>query len=115
MGVIHASECPKVEQIPEADIREIEQIINGVAERREKDEKLKKTISAKENNRKHERKDSESGLQTIITDKWELFEEQQPLIVKNSDEEDPFAASMTLPAVHVHSKSQDLPDLISFL
>lgn len=147
MGVIHASDCPRVEQIPEEDIREIELIINGVAERWDMDEKKqskvtypkkeKKSIAVKEanNNGKqqngHDRKESKSSLQTIITDKWEVFEEEEPkkvidgrngdgyfgngIMMVNEGGNDPFAASMTLPALHVHSKSEDFPDLISFL
>jgi hypothetical protein len=98
MGVIHASDCPKVEQISEADIREIEQILNGVGERAQKNGKFKE----KKTQQKHERTDSNGSLQTVITDKWEVFDEEQRM------------NSTDLPIIHVQTKSQDLPDLISF-
>uniref|UniRef100_A0A5B7BUE4 ENTH domain-containing protein n=1 Tax=Davidia involucrata TaxID=16924 RepID=A0A5B7BUE4_DAVIN len=115
IGVLNASECPKVQKIPQEDIRELERIINGVSQKP---------------NMNHEDNDSTSGLRTIITNNWEVFDDDlirvnnnigeettsSSDIGKNTVSENPFAASnFTFPALQVDGNNGGIPDLISFL
>ncbi|CAK9159345.1 unnamed protein product [Ilex paraguariensis] len=124
IGVINASECPKIEQIPEEDIRELEDIINGVSEKSDMNRSVpqeEKAIVLREDEQKY----SKSSLKTIVTDNWEVFDEDSMKIngesrsvamEKSMVRENPFAVSL-IPSAHhhVYAKSEDLPDLISFL
>ncbi|CAL5400109.1 unnamed protein product [Camellia sinensis] len=126
IGVINASECPKVEQVPEEDIRQLECII-GVSKAQQEDHYNDKAIvvaADKEIIAVHEEKrdlKSNLALQTIITNNWEVFDED--LIRFNGDsgsrtpiKEDPFAACLITVdhPYYVNGNHQELPDLISF-
>ncbi|KAJ8442623.1 hypothetical protein Cgig2_008399 [Carnegiea gigantea] len=71
IGILYATECPKIEQIPDEDFVELERIINGGGVTSSKTTmaypKERMTgIDIKENNKL---------LKTVITDKWEVFDE----------------------------------------
>ncbi|GAB4838100.1 hypothetical protein Ancab_027631 [Ancistrocladus abbreviatus] len=79
IGLLDATECPKVERIPEEDIQELERIIYGVVE----EEKAivvseERTVSVMDGAPKGHKKDlssSCSSMMTVITHEWELFED----------------------------------------
>jgi len=80
IGVINASEFPKVEQIPDEDIRDLERIINnGVFKGKNLDgngmQPEDRAIVLKESGAVVEGRKSSRALKTIITEKWEVFEE----------------------------------------
>lgn len=115
IGVLNASECPKVEHIPEEDIRELERIINGVSE---------KTIMPHDEDKALHTNGGTKAMKTIITEKWEVFDEDFKLITTGQGTDlphhvdkpttitqDPFAASLIFPP----SYNQGIPDLISFV
>ncbi|KAG8382648.1 hypothetical protein BUALT_Bualt05G0099200 [Buddleja alternifolia] len=111
IGVVNASEFPVVDRIPEEGIHELEQIINGFDEWKQNEEKaivVVKSEPEKINNHHEGNKESYmKELRTIITDKWEKFDEdfapKNPFIVTSG------------PLKTYNSKHQELPDLISFL
>ncbi|XP_059658334.1 putative clathrin assembly protein At1g25240 [Cornus florida] len=110
-GVLNASQCAKVKQVQEEDIRELELIINSNLVKKEDTDDAGK--------------DSVTAFDTIITDKWELFDED--LVKVNGEtcsfnigkttatKEDPSADSSTLPLIHLDANNEGSPDLISFL
>lgn len=120
IGVINASESPTIDQIPEEDIRELENIINGVSYKCAdvkypvlEEDKEAITVKMIQSSSHHERKDSTSSLCTIITDEWEVFEESPKKA--NLQKEDPFAAALiSLSPPPAYRKVDELPDLITF-
>ncbi|KAJ9546835.1 hypothetical protein OSB04_019378 [Centaurea solstitialis] len=73
IGAVNASESPKMEQIPEERVEELEHIIYGEPEESKTDESPKeeeKSIIVVEHRK------SNKNHQTIITDDWELFDEE---------------------------------------
>ncbi|KAJ9708638.1 hypothetical protein PVL29_000592 [Vitis rotundifolia] len=69
LGVRNASKFSKVEKIPQEDIRELEQIINGVLE--------DKATVVRQNGSIEEGKGTKEGpLKTVIGKMWERFDEQ---------------------------------------
>lgn len=122
-GVLNANEFPKVTQIPEEDIRELERIINGETEMKESDMKVddKAIVEQKEQVRDQKEK---SMMKTIITEKWEVFDEEN--LNSNGDHsketgQTPSAASvdhLLLPLVPVdepaYKNYDDIPDFIRF-
>ncbi|OVA03242.1 AP180 N-terminal homology (ANTH) domain [Macleaya cordata] len=114
IGVLNASEFPRVEQIPEEDIRDLERIImNGVSEK-------KKMSRFSEENKKDLSRNSSS--KTIVTDNWVVFDddfrvdhhEKVHQVIKNcpsvemnttttttTSYVDPFAASLNYPPLLV--------------
>uniref|UniRef100_A0A5B7AUW4 Putative ENTH/VHS/GAT family protein n=1 Tax=Davidia involucrata TaxID=16924 RepID=A0A5B7AUW4_DAVIN len=123
IGVLNARECPKMEQIPEEDIRELECIINGVSQ----EANINKAIVVRETPTVlDESNDSNCCFKTVITDNWEVFDDHDLIKVngetsssdtaKMAVSKDPFAGYLTFPAVLVDGKNEgNLPDLISFL
>ncbi|MCD7452936.1 hypothetical protein HAX54_018763 [Datura stramonium] len=93
IGVKNAAQFPRIEQIPHEDIKELEEIINGVSE---KDSQLTKTLVVHEKILDHQNLEERRKLRTVITDKWEKFDED---LIQNN----------------VPSKPPELPDLITFL
>ncbi|XP_009608501.1 putative clathrin assembly protein At1g25240 [Nicotiana tomentosiformis] len=117
IGVRNAEVCPIVEQISNEDIKEIEEIINGVSDTAQKSDEMVRAIVVHENF--GEKKDLKSNLRTIITDRWETFDEENggcSAIVKYIPRTNPFEASLvpTNSTNNVPIKPQELPDLISF-
>ncbi|KAJ6768868.1 CLATHRIN ASSEMBLY PROTEIN [Salix koriyanagi] len=123
-GVFNALEVPKVTQIPEADIKDLERIINGVPEAKSyknvNDEDDSKAIVVKEDVAIVEEKGPNSRLKTIITDKWEIFEEDVNITYQGNHETSHFKATSYaenppnyLPIVPVYQE-QEIPDFICF-
>ncbi|XP_060185608.1 putative clathrin assembly protein At1g25240 [Lycium barbarum] len=113
IGVRNAEVCPIVDQIPDEEIKELEEIINGVSDKSEKNDEMDRAIVIHDN--LGEKKDSESKLKTIITDRWETFDEGTA-IVKYTPKINPFA-DYSVPTSSTNTvpvKPQELPDLISF-
>ncbi|KAK1439353.1 hypothetical protein QVD17_05169 [Tagetes erecta] len=108
IGVSNTSECPKMEQIPEEVIQELKDIINGDSEQPRTEnfpkEEVKSVIVVANQNliKTDDHNSSISSLKTIITDEWEVFEEQ-----KKSNPE------LFSPPAKNKSRSDPLPDLIS--
>ncbi|KAJ8565291.1 hypothetical protein K7X08_007867 [Anisodus acutangulus] len=106
IGVKNAIECPRIEQIRDEDIKELEEIINGVSE---KDVQMCKDIVV------CEKTSHQTKLRTVITDDWEKFDEdlmQNDEVIKVAPRAiNPFETCTN----NVPSKPQELPDLISFL
>lgn len=126
IGVINASEFPNVEQIPDEDIRDLQQIINGEFKGKSLDgngmpPEDMRAIVLKESGAIVEQRESKSVLKTIITEKWEVFEEDLKVngagnssgIRSITAREDPYTATLTgFPLVL--ASTQVVPDLISF-
>ncbi|KAJ6401744.1 hypothetical protein OIU84_013915 [Salix udensis] len=123
-GVFNALEVPRVAQIPEADIKDLERIINGVPEAKSyknvNDEDDNKAIVVKEDVAIVEEKGPNSRLKTIITDKWEIFEEDVNITCQGNHETSHFIATSSaenppnyLPLVPVYQE-QEIPDFICF-
>lgn len=111
--VVNASELPLIDKVPEEGIQELENIISGFSEKRDVDQGIprkedeKAIVVVTENSKAgdNEKVCVRDQFRTIITDKWEKFEED--LVEKN-----PFASSWN---THSNVKvNQDLPDLITF-
>ncbi|KAK4371235.1 hypothetical protein RND71_010710 [Anisodus tanguticus] len=116
--VRNAEIFPIVDQIPDEEIKELEEIINGVSDKSEKNDQMDRAIVIHEN--LGEKKESESKLKTIITDRWETFDEgnggYSSAIVKFTPRINPFEdySVPTSSTNNVPVKPQELPDLISF-
>ncbi|KAB1205965.1 hypothetical protein CJ030_MR5G017547 [Morella rubra] len=123
IGVLNASEFPKVEKIPEEDVRDLERIINGVSKRRslETNDLLPedRAIVVRENGAIVQRR----VLKTVITETWEAFDVEilkfnggrnSYDVKKTSSAEDPSKTSSlnTLP-LESASNRMIIPDLIS--
>ncbi|XP_065856972.1 putative clathrin assembly protein At1g25240 [Euphorbia lathyris] len=125
-GVFNAMEIPQLQKIPEDEIRDLERMLNnGVSET--------KSSNGDENEKKKKKnvKEKIATMKTVITEKWEVFEEDN----RNDDYElvkidqdichfrtssNPFETSSNyLPLVPVsvykHEHEQDqIPDFITF-
>ncbi|XP_052205659.1 putative clathrin assembly protein At1g25240 [Diospyros lotus] len=121
IGVLRASECPTIKRLPEEGIRELERIINGVPDRicSRKDDQV---VPEQEKEPMEEEKVLKCGLQTIITQEWELFDEdlaelKEEITSPGLRKENPFDS----PLIRLDDDQpygncpRDLPDLISFL
>ncbi|CAN4113890.1 unnamed protein product [Withania somnifera] len=109
IGVRNAAEFPTIEQISYEDIKELEEIINGVSE---KDLKMtphetEAIVVVRENIGDQNYIDESRKLRTVITDKWEKFDED---LMQNGDINPIETCTNNVP-----SKPPELPDLISFL
>ncbi|KAF3432047.1 hypothetical protein FNV43_RR26786 [Rhamnella rubrinervis] len=141
-GVLRESECPKIEQIPDEDVRELERIINGACIKkglllRENDTESVKTTKDKAivvrasnygGGGGGEIVESKRVLTTIITDKWEVFDEDLRVTEEDHDHrkaivsttnaaaQNPFAAysNQTPQVPETKVQLHHLPDLISF-
>lgn len=118
MGVLNPTSCPTIERIPEEDVKDLERLINGVSKREISDHDDSKAIvvigeehnlggieSHESNNRK--------ALKTIVTDKWESFDEESPRLITNNcvENEVLIEVSSNMPP---QLACKFLPDLISF-
>lgn len=83
IGVGNTSKCPRLEPIPEEVIRELEDIITGNSEPSEREnfpeEEVKSIIVVEHHKlmKTHDQNNSISSLKTVITDNWEVFEDEQ--------------------------------------
>ncbi|KVH97511.1 putative clathrin assembly protein At1g25240 [Cynara cardunculus var. scolymus] len=124
IGVVKASERPKVEHISRADIQNLENLIksgsnqSGNKQFLPKEEQKYVIMEEKTTTETHESNDSRSGLRTTITtDEWEVFEDDElqsdqqlelisldsPMETRNNNT-NPFG----------YCNTHELPDLISF-
>ncbi|XP_054793534.1 putative clathrin assembly protein At1g25240 [Prosopis cineraria] len=82
IGVLNASQCPKMERFPEGYIQDLERIINGADEKEslksDKDEGKAMVFNVNAIACKDERKGSD-GMKTVITKKWEVFDDEMVL------------------------------------
>ncbi|XP_015167607.1 putative clathrin assembly protein At1g25240 [Solanum tuberosum] len=115
IGVRNAEICPIVDQIPNEEIKELEEIIKGASDTSEKIDEINQDIVI------YEKMESETKLKTIITNRWETFDEEHggddsSAIVKFTSRINPFAdySELTSSTNNVPVKPQELPDLISF-
>ncbi|KAL6188066.1 hypothetical protein ACLB2K_039460 [Fragaria x ananassa] len=133
LGALGSSECPKVKQIPEEDIKDLERIIreagdDAVKEKRE--EIVEKESDGGDllivvDDHHDKRTTKKKVFKTIITDKWEVFPEDDTISwvstgyndgsAAAADYNNPFASSSNLmPHVAPAHTKPVLPDLISF-
>ncbi|CAI9785513.1 unnamed protein product [Fraxinus pennsylvanica] len=111
LEVVNALEFPVVEKVPEEGVEELKQIINGLSESE------KSSVNELGENTAIVLIDSENANEgkdlkktTIITDKWEKFED---LMI--GSQENSFATSSITPVLHSNINNQEqLPDLLSF-
>ncbi|KAK4261864.1 hypothetical protein QN277_004803 [Acacia crassicarpa] len=121
IGVLNASQCPKMERFPEGYIQDLDRIINGVDEKEnlkgdhhEEDKAIVPCVNAIVCKDEHKGAD---GLKTVITEKWEVFDDQIVFDdrTKPAFSTNPFEDSYTYSIVPYHAvHNQVLPDLISF-
>ncbi|CAL0306051.1 unnamed protein product [Lupinus luteus] len=131
IGVLNASQCPRIQRIPEEDIQDLEKIISGAFEKKKMEgngngggglnnEDKAIVVGQCEN-------ESENGLTTVITHQWEVFDDDimvidveefndlRPNIVTKTN---PFEENSSNSLVPYHPPSVHnqvvLPDLISF-
>lgn len=123
MGVLKAPECPKLEKIREADIKELEQIINGSVNGKRKSCEVKEEKIGNNNNNSNDinivMRERENGgeirngykrvLKTVITDKWEIFDGDYSSTTATTFQVPFTACSNSKPNYKL-----DLPDLITF-
>jgi len=121
IGVLNATEFPKVEQVPEEDIKDLERIIDGVPRRKSIDRMVMpqedKAIVVKGNGDIVEQRESKRILRTIITDKWEVFEDNLMSDWGGSSSDvrstTTTASSNALVTFVPASSNQGIPDLIN--
>ncbi|KAJ4710169.1 Clathrin assembly protein [Melia azedarach] len=130
-GVMNMLELPKATQIPEEGIRDLERMINEISENDKKEDSEKK-LGQKENPDNvqedkaliqvtdQEEEKLHQDLKTIITDKWEVFDEDIKANGNGNGEtnhltngRNPFSDSPNLLPL-VPACKNDLPDLICF-
>ncbi|OMO72553.1 ENTH/VHS/GAT family protein [Corchorus olitorius] len=121
-GILNANEFPIVAQIPDEDIEEFERIINGVPETNKEENQNMAMVLREENNAIVEQKESKAGLQTIITEKWVIFDENMNINNGETIAKKSAAAAVDvkdlLPLVPidvpVYNNPFEIPDLITF-
>ncbi|XP_021764097.1 putative clathrin assembly protein At1g25240 [Chenopodium quinoa] len=117
IGVLHATECPQIQQILEDDLLELEKIINGngvspsaaMSGKADHEEKgsynqenpgtgTRTIVLVSERKDIDQMERDKPSLKTVITDKWEVFDEDISQ-AKNGGGAlmDPFAASSNVP------------------
>ncbi|KAL0446675.1 UNVERIFIED_CONTAM: putative clathrin assembly protein [Sesamum latifolium] len=117
IGVVYASQFPVIDRIPEEGINELKEIIKSFAEgsnleESRADEGRKGSVDQADEKKNHASSEEEKynlygddEFRTIITDKWESFDD---FMYKN-----PFGSPFL---TYVQgSKHQEVPDMISFL
>lgn len=116
-GVSNAHEIPKFVRIPEEDIQAIENVINGVREKEETKEEEVYEVEEEKGIILVQRPE----LQTIITDKWEVFEDDYFLTsneIKETDQHRMYNVDPSpLPLIVIDEPvyfTHTLPDLITF-
>ncbi|MED6193647.1 hypothetical protein PIB30_021623 [Stylosanthes scabra] len=123
IGVLNASQCPRIERISDEDIQDLERIISGDMDNKVFEENDNMAIVVRDIS------SMEKGLKTVITEQWEVFDDDvcskdSPSweIVAATAHNNPFLDSSFdysivcqhhLPPARV-AYNQVLPDLISF-
>ena len=116
-GVFNASQFPKIEQIPEKDILKLEQIVNGGDS-----ENQAMVLERFEPKEKQEEEEPKWVFKTIITDKWEVFDEAQDsnghgfpdFLGKQAVVQNPSPALLNHLPSNKQTQKYELPDLITF-
>lgn len=122
IGVVNASQCPSVERISEENIQNLQRIANGDYDKIKglQDIDEEKAIVVRDCSA-NEQKLSKNGSKTVITEKWEVFEDDLlvdfrdyasdggKVIVTTNPFEDSYSLVPYSPAYN-----RVLPDLISF-
>ncbi|XP_004504606.1 putative clathrin assembly protein At1g25240 [Cicer arietinum] len=132
IGVLNASQCPKIQKISKEDIEDLEKIISGAYD-------AKKSLEGVDENEDYkafvaiddclQHKQSHNGLKTVITHQWEVFYDDTVVYdvkgntVFNGEKANINVIDTTNPFKEEHSYSlvpyfpvhvnQVLPDLIS--
>ncbi|MCH90179.1 clathrin assembly family protein, partial [Trifolium medium] len=134
IGVLNASQCPKIERISDEDIQDLEKVIKGAYYDKKSLEGVNDNCGGEKENQDKaivvrdclQRKElSQNGLTTVITHQWEVFfddimvNDVKGNSVINGDKgsivitTNPFEESYSIvPYCHVNI-NQSLPDLIS--
>ncbi|XP_047333361.1 putative clathrin assembly protein At1g25240 [Impatiens glandulifera] len=107
IGVMNASEKPQIPVIPANEIRELERVVNGYNAELTTFKKEEKAIVMS-------KKRTVSDFYTIITDEWEVFDEEDD-DHKNGGADNQLAIIEACGANPNGKKYEELPDLISFL
>ncbi|XP_058079731.1 putative clathrin assembly protein At1g25240 [Magnolia sinica] len=76
MGVLNATEFPPIEQIPEEDIYDIECIIRSVQGNQKLGSIESENARPSRRQWEGEQKDSKKSLRTVITENWEVFNDE---------------------------------------
>ncbi|KAM5567867.1 putative clathrin assembly protein [Rosa sericea] len=140
LGALGSSECPKVEHIPEEDIRDLERIIHEVSDNAGKEKRKESQNNCMEivaiesggddllmvgddHSQQTTTKNKKKVFKTIITDKWEVFPDDDLISwvstgyndasAAAADYKNPFASSSNLMPYVAPTHNQALPDLIS--
>ncbi|KAL3502131.1 hypothetical protein ACH5RR_036580 [Cinchona calisaya] len=117
IGVANASGCPKIVEVPQDDIYELELMISEITdtskELQEANKAIVKVSQQPQTNDHQEVDDSKCRLRTVITDNWEKFDDDLMIVSIETSKYNPFLSSPTPP--RQQTKCDDLPDLISFL
>ncbi|CAH1412753.1 unnamed protein product [Lactuca virosa] len=118
IGVGNASEIPKMEQMPEEGIRQLEQIINEASEQFKLEQEQEKSIIVMEHHdsTKTPNLDNSTTLKTVIRDDWEVFESKQMKSNKDPELIDLFSppGKNNIIINHlVQENTIEFPDLIS--
>ncbi|XP_061376334.1 putative clathrin assembly protein At1g25240 [Gastrolobium bilobum] len=130
MGDLNVSDYPEIVRIPENDIHELERIMNGVSEKKSlegnngdvvNEDKAIVVRDCSGTVSISEQKQSEKGLMTVITNKWELFDDDLLVGVKENASNgtsaianattNPFLESYSI-VPYVPAYNHVLPDLI---
>ncbi|KAJ1430549.1 Phosphoinositide-binding clathrin adaptor, domain 2 [Sesbania bispinosa] len=126
IGVLNASQCPKIEKFSEEDIQDLERIISGASAKKSSlegsgivvENEEEKAIVLRDFSATATISQSENGLMTVITHQWEVFDDDMMVSVKgnncvsncgrviNTTTNNPFEESYSLVPYY-------LPDLIS--
>ncbi|KAK7260554.1 hypothetical protein RIF29_26703 [Crotalaria pallida] len=79
IGVLNASQCPRIQRIPEEDIQDLEKIINGASEKKMLKGNNGVDFLANDEDKaivvRQCDKEPENGLTTVITNQWEVFDD----------------------------------------
>ncbi|KAK1390148.1 putative clathrin assembly protein [Heracleum sosnowskyi] len=131
MGVLNAEDCPTLKPSPEEDIEKLENILaTGGLDIFNPDQKIWKSLviadpiksqdSDKENHKAlvvaetknvHEEDNTRRNLKTVITNEWQVFDDDYSPTSPFLSPSRPFFALDAPPA---RNAAEDLPDLISF-
>ncbi|KAI4340273.1 hypothetical protein MLD38_025126 [Melastoma candidum] len=108
IGVLNVSEFVKVERIPEEDIQEVERVVIEITSDHKSQEMGKAIVPMAE---KVIMPAAQSmALMTVITDKWEVFEDVRTFDIRTN----PFETTVNHPTYNGNYIKQEIPDLICF-
>ncbi|KAK9671821.1 hypothetical protein RND81_12G056800 [Saponaria officinalis] len=104
IGILHLTECPKIQQMSEDDFFELKRIINGDTDEIEesrsvKDDNMEGALIVVDERREivEHQGINKPSLKTVITDKWVMFDEEINKGANAGDLKDPFEASLNFP------------------